>query len=226
MHIPDGYLGPVTAGAGWAIMVPIWAVASRVVKKSLKAKQVPLLAMGAAFSFVVMMFDIPLPGGSTGHALGGVLLAILLGPWAACVAMSVVLVIQALFLGDGGVTALGANCFNMAFLHPFSGYLVYRLLSGNAPEDSRRRVAAAAIAGYAGLNAAALATGVEIGIQPLLHHAADGRALYSPYGLGATLPVMMAGHLLVFGFLEALVTALVFRFLQTSPLNLPRENGK
>ena len=102
-------------------MIPVWALASKIVKKTLRAKQVPLLAIGAAFSFVIMMFNIPIPGGTTGHAVGGVLAAILLGPWAACIAITVALAIQALLFGDGGITALGANCFNMAFMLPVAG---------------------------------------------------------------------------------------------------------
>jgi len=89
MHIPDGYLGPATCGVFYAVMLPIWTAASRIVKRTLKIRQVPLLAIGAAFSFVIMMFNVPIPGGSTGHAVGGVLIAILLGPWAACVAITV-----------------------------------------------------------------------------------------------------------------------------------------
>ncbi len=101
MHIPDGYLGPITWGALWIVMIPIWIIASRKLKKDLKTKNVPLLAMGAAFSFVIMMFNVPIFGGSTGHAVGGTLIAIVLGPWAALVAVSVALIIQALFFGDG-----------------------------------------------------------------------------------------------------------------------------
>jgi len=101
MHIPDGYLGPATSGVFYAVMAPLWVAASRIVKKTLKARQVPLLAIGAAFSFVIMMFNVPIPGGSTGHAVGGVLVAILLGPWAAMIAITVALVIQALLFGDG-----------------------------------------------------------------------------------------------------------------------------
>ncbi len=107
-------------------MIPIWAVASKVVKKTLKRRQVPLLAIGAAFSFVIMMFNIPIPGGTIGHAVGGVLAAILLGPWAACIAITVALAVQALLFGDGGITALGANCFNLAFVLPFAGCFIRR----------------------------------------------------------------------------------------------------
>lgn len=220
MHIPDGYLGPTTCGFFYAIMVPLWAVASKIVKKTLSVKQVPLLAIGAAFSFVIMMFNIPIPGGSTGHAVGGVLVAILLGPWAASIAITVALIIQALLFGDGGITALGANCFNMAFALPFTGYYMYRAISYHAPVTAFRRVIAAGVAGYAGINVAGLLTGLEFGIQPLLHKTAGGQALYSPYGLNIALPVMMGEHLLVFGFVEALVTALVVKYLQKQDSSL------
>src|SRR3989339_669235 len=137
MHIPDGYLGPTTCGFFYVIMLPIWIAASKIVKRTLKIKQVPMLAIGAAFSFVFMMFNIPIPGGSTGHAVGGVLVAILLGPWAASIAITVALVVQALLFGDGGITAIGANCFNMAFVLVFTGYYAYRIISGNSPATSK-----------------------------------------------------------------------------------------
>ncbi len=214
MHIPDGYLGPTTCGFFYLLMLPIWTVASKIVKKTLKAKQVPMLAIGAAFSFVIMMFNVPIPGGSTGHAVGGVLVAILLGPWAACTAITVALVVQALLFGDGGITAIGANCFNMAFVLPFVGYYIYKAISYNAPMGSNRRIFAAGVAGYIGINLAAFLAGVEFGLQPLLHHTAGGQALYCPYGLDVAVPVMAGEHLLIFGWVEAVVTALVIKYLQ------------
>jgi cobalt/nickel transport system permease protein len=194
-------------------MFPVWAIASRVVKKTLKAKQVPILAIGAAFSFVIMMFNIPIPGGTTGHAVGGVLVAILLGPAAACIAITVALVIQALLFGDGGITALGANCFNMAFVLPFAGYHIYKAISYKAVINSKRKIIAAGIAGYLALNIAALLTGFEFGLQPLLHKTAGNQALYCPYSLKVAVPVMLGEHLLIFGWVEAIVTALVIKYL-------------
>jgi cobalt/nickel transport system permease protein len=223
MHIPDGYLGPATCGFFYAAMLPIWAAAARIVKKTLKAKQVPLLAIGAAFSFVIMMFNVPIPGGTTGHAVGGVLVAILLGPWAACIAITVALVVQALLFGDGGITAIGANCFNMAFVLPFVGYYIYKALSHNAPVDSNRRVLAAGVAGYIGINVAAFLAGVEFGLQPLLYHTANGQALYCPYGLNIAVPAMAGEHLLLFGWIEVLITALVIKFLQKQAPELLKE---
>ena len=214
MHIPDGYLSPATCGVFGAVMIPIWMAASKRVKKTLKVRQVPFLAIGAAFSFVIMMFNVPIPGGSTGHAVGGVLVALLLGPWAACIALTVALVIQALLVGDGGITAIGANCFNMAVVLPFTGYYVYRLISSNSPAGSRRRVIAAGAGAYAGICMAALCAGIEFGLQPLLYHTANGQPLYSPYGLNVAVPAMVLGHLLVIGWVEVLVTTLVVKYLQ------------
>lgn len=214
MHIPDGYLGPATSGVMYAVMLPIWTAASRIVKRTLKARQVPLLAIGAAFSFVIMMFNVPIPAGTTGHAVGAVLAAILLGPWAACIAVTVALVVQALLFGDGGITAIGANCFNMAFIEVFAGYYLYKFISGSAPITSYRRVIAAGIAGYAALNIAALSTAIMFGIQPLLHKTAGGQSLYCPYGLNVAIPAMLGEHMLIFGWVEAVVTALVVKYLQ------------
>jgi cobalt/nickel transport system permease protein len=220
MHIPDGYLGPATCGVSYVVMMPIWIIASKIVKKTLKARQVPMLAIGAAFSFVIMMFNVPIPGGTTGHAVGAVLAAILLGPWAACIAVTVALVVQALLFGDGGITAIGANCFNMAFIEVFAGYYIYKLISGASPVTSLRRIIAGGIAGYIGLNIAALSAGIMFGIQPLLHKTASGQFLYCPYGLNVAIPVMIGEHILIFGWIEAIVTALVIKYLQKQDSSL------
>jgi cobalt/nickel transport system permease protein len=220
MHIPDGYLGPGTCGFFYLAMLPIWTAASKIVKKTLSSRQVPLLAVAAAFVFVIMMFNLPIPGGSTGHATGAVLAAILLGPWAACIAVTVALVVQALLFGDGGIIAIGANCFNMAFVLVFAGYYIYKFISYKAPIKSNRRVFAAGAAGYIGLNMAALFTGVEFGLQPLLHKTASGQSLYCPYGLNVAVPAMLGEHLLFFGWIEAIVTAVVVKYIQKQDATL------
>ncbi len=92
----------------------------------------PYLALAAAFSFVIMMFNVPVPGGSSGHAVGSALVAIILGPWAAVVTTSVALLIQCLVFGDGGITAFGANCFNMGTVIPFVGYFLYKMIAGKS----------------------------------------------------------------------------------------------
>ncbi len=205
MHIPDGYLGPQTYVVLDVVMIPIWIIAARKVKRTLKAKQIPLLALGAAFSFVIMMFNVPVIGGSTGHAVGATLIAIILGPWAAVIAISIALVIQAGLFGDGGITAIGANCLNMAVVAPFVGYYLFRLVAGDSPSSSRR-VVASGVAAYVALVAAAIVAGVEFGIQPYLAHTAGGQALYAPYKLGVAVPAMALEYLLFFGWVEAIVT--------------------
>jgi cobalt/nickel transport system permease protein len=211
MHIPDGYLGPETYGSLWVVMAGVWSWASRQVRKTLSARQVPFLAISAAFSFVIMMFNVPVPGGTTGHAVGGTLVAIVLGPWAAVIAVSIAIMVQALLFGDGGITAIAANCFNMAVIMPLSGYVLYRLFSIRA--RGFRRIAAAGLAAYFSLALAALCAGMELGLQPRLAHTLDGTPLYCPYPLKVTVPVMVGQHLLVFGWIEALVTMLVVSYL-------------
>lgn len=218
MHIPDGTLSPQTYLPAWAVMAPLWVVAGRKLRRALVARTVPLLAIGAAFSFVIMMFNVPIPGGSTGHATGAPLIAILLGPWAAVVAMSVVLVVQALLFGDGGITAIAANCLNMAVIMPFVSYGLYRAIAGRSPASSARRLVGAGIGAYIGLAVAAVTTGVMFGLQPLIAHAADGRPLYFQYGLKIAVPVMAIEHLVLFGFVEAAVTVGALAYLaRTEP---------
>lgn len=213
MHIPENYLSPSTCAILGAVMIPVWLTAVKKVKEEVPKDKLPLIGIGAAFSFLSMMFNIPLPGGTTGHAVGGTLIAILFGPWSACLAVSVALLIQAVFFGDGGILAFGANCFNMALVLPFSGYFIYNLL-----KEKISPTVAAGIGGYVGINLAALCAAIEFGIQPLLFTDSAGQALYCPYPLSISIPAMMIGHLTIFGLAEVIFTAAVFAFLQkTSP---------
>ena len=233
MHIPDNYLSPETCAVMTAARVPVWGHSIKKIKREVPKEKMPMLGVGAAFSFTGMMFNIPLPGGTTGHAVGGTLLSAMLGPEAACISITIALLIQALIFGDGGILAFGANCFNIAFVLPFVGYGLFRLLlkafgdSENNPVSDGKRVLAAAIASYAGINAAAFTTAVEFGIQPYLFHDAAGQALYCPYGLDIAIPAMMIGHLTVFGAAEVIFTAAVYAFvLKTAPSAAGSLSGK
>ena len=216
MHIPDGYLSPSTCGTLYLAAAPFWYTALRKVQRLLSTRLVPLIAVFAAFSFVIMMFNLPLPGGTTGHAVGMGIATIVLGPWGSMLAISVALLIQALFFGDGGVTAFGANCFNMAIVGSLVAYGVYRLMAGRTALTSTRRVVAAALAGYLAINAAALLAAIEFGLQPLLFTDASGAPLYAPYPLHIAIPAMMIGHLTLAGLAELVVSGGLVAYLQRS----------
>lgn len=220
MHIPENYLSPATCAVMGAAMVPVWVHAVRRVNRDLPKEKMPLLGVGASFSFLSMMFNVPLPGGTTGHAVGGTLIAILFGPDAACIAISIALLLQAVIFGDGGILSFGANCFNMAFVLPYAGYGIYSLIQKASGKKDRHGIsyAAAAIGSYAGINLAALCTAIEFGIQPILFHDAAGNALYCPYGLSISIPAMIIPHLLVAGIVEAAFTIAILAFVRrTSP---------
>ncbi|WP_432663559.1 cobalt transporter CbiM [Wukongibacter baidiensis] len=226
MHIPDNYISPSTCATLGIAMVPIWRRASMKVKKELTRQKMPLLGICAAFSFLIMMFNIPLPGGTTGHAVGAALVAILLGPYSAVIAVTIALAIQALFFGDGGILALAANCFNLAFVMPFTASYIFKIIRDIFSSERGEYIGAFA-AGYISLNIAALITAIEFGIQPLLFTDGAGLPLYSPYGLEIAIPAMMIPHLLVAGILEGFVTAAVYGYVKkVSPDVIYRGNYK
>jgi len=196
-----------------AAMVPAWTVSAKKVKKEISRAKMPQLGIYAALSFLLMMFNVPLIGGTTGHAVGGTLIAILMGPWAACISVSVALLVQALLFGDGGILAFGANCFNMAFVLPFVGYYIYKFVKERF--NSKGGETAAIILGsYFGIVVASLCAAVEFGVQPLLFTDAAGQPLYCPYGLAVSIPAMVIPHLAVAGPVEVLFTLLIVTFVK------------
>ena len=221
MHIPDNYLSPQTCAVMAAAMVPVWTVSIKKVKAEIPKVKLPMLGVGAAFSFLGMMFNIPIPGGTTGHAVGGTLIASLMGPYAACIAVTVALLIQALIFGDGGILSFGANCFNMAFVLPFVGYAVAQLITKRV-KGKNADLIGSAIGSYVGINAAALAAAIEFGIQPMLFRDAAGNALYCPYGLNVSIPAMMLGHLTLFGIAEVVYTTAVLTFVRKAAPEMKR----
>lgn len=213
MHIPDNYLSPTTCAVLGAAMLPVWKVATAKVKKEITRKKMPLLGIGAAFSFLIMMFNLPLPGGTTGHAVGAALIAILLGPYSAVIAVTIALVVQALFFGDGGILAIGANTFNMAFIMPFAAHYIFNFLK-SIFKGKRGEYYTAFLAGYISLNLAALFTAIEFGIQPLLFKGTNGMPLYCPYPLSVSIPAMLIPHLAVAGFVEGFATVGIYAYIK------------
>jgi len=225
MHIPDGYLSPQTYIPLIGAFVSVAAVAVKKVKNEVSSRNIPYLGMAAAFSFIIMMFNLPVPGGTTGHAVGSAVIAILFGPWAATIAVSVALFIQALIFGDGGITAIGANCFNMAVFMPFTAYYIFKFFS----RDPAKRAGvsfAAFISGYLSLVLASILTAIELGIQPIIASSADGKALYCPYDLSVAIPAMATEYLLVFGIVEGIITALIVSYFLKNEPGLIHAYGK
>lgn len=222
MHIPDGYIGPQTYGAAYALMLPIWAAASKILRRTLARKQVPLLALGAAFAFVVMFLNVPVMGRLTAHPVGAGLVAIVCGPWAACVAVSAALAVQAVPFGDGGITTFGANCLNLAVIAPFVSWGIFKVVRGSQ-SGGRRLYIASATGGYIGVVAAAAAVGIEMGLQPVL----AGPGMYLPYSIKLALPAMLVPHLLIIGPLEAAITAAAVGYIyRTEPWILSPQGEK
>ena len=206
MHIPDGFLSPQTYLPLYAVAGVAWTVGMRRVRRALDERTIPLLAVVTALAFVLSMIAVPLPGGTTVHATGIGLLAVLFGPWVAFMSLSLVFLMQALLFGDGGITALPLNALAMGLAGSFTGYGVYKLLH-------RRHAPSALFAGAASaVLVAALLVALVLGIQPLVASRADGTPLFFPFGLAITLPAVMLPHLAV-AAAEGVLTVMLFRFL-------------
>lgn len=197
MHIPDGFInGATSAGFGVAAAGGLGA-AIKQTGKYLSERQVPLAGLVAAFVFAAQMVNFPVTAGVSGHLLGGVLAAILVGPWAGFVVLSVVLIVQGFLFADGGLSALGLNIFNMALIGAVGGYAIYRLLLRVLPKDMRGVTIAAGIA--AGISVPLAAIGFWV------QYAIGGTASVS---LGTVFTALVGTHLLI-GIGEGIITALV-----------------
>ena len=217
MHIPDNYLSPASCAVLAVAAAPVVGLSITKVKAQLKENKelAPMLGIAASLSFLLMMFNVPIPGGTTAHAVGGVLLSILIGPYAASLALTVALLLQALLFGDGGILALGANIFNMAIAMPFVGYAVYHFF-----RKQNHETAGVLVGSYVGINVAAFLTAIELGIQPIIA-TQGGEPLYNPYGLAVTIPAMMVTHLTIAGAVEVFFTYVIYRFVkQVGPQEL------
>ncbi len=195
MHIPDGFLDARTAVISGMVAAAGVGVAVAGLRRSLPPRRVPMVGLAAAFVFAAQMLNFPVAAGTSGHLIGGTLAAVLLGPGAAVVAMTSVLVLQCFLFADGGVTALGANIFNMALVAPVVGYVVYRALWRLAGGGYRARLFAVAFAAWASTVLAAIACAGQL-------------ALSGTVAWRAALPAMVGVHLLI-GVGEAVITTLV-----------------
>lgn len=206
MHVPDGFLGPQTYLPAYGVAGVMWATGLRRLRARLDAATLPRLAVVTAAAFVLMMITVPLPGGTTVHVAGIGMLAVLFGVWNAFLSLSLVLLMQALLFGDGGVTSLPVNALAMGLVGSLAAVGAYGLL--------RRwsRDAALFAAGWAGTVAAALVVAGVLGLQPLLSRAPDGSPLFFPFGWRTTLPAVVLPHLAV-GVADGALALLAGRYL-------------
>ena len=209
MHIPDGFLSPSTYLPATAAAIPLLIIAWKKTKEAISDESFALLSSLTAFSFVIMMFNIPIPGGTSGHAIGAAILAILFGPWVAAFCVSLTLFIQALVFGDGGLSVFAINSLAMGFVASFVAFYIHKLLSKRVNNNI-----VWFIAGWSGIVAASVVVAVALGIQPLMGVDAAGHPIYFPFGLNVTIPAVVGSHALFFGVAEGLATMLVMGFVE------------
>jgi cobalt/nickel transport system permease protein len=194
MHIPDGFLTPAVFAPAWIASAGVIVVCVKKVQNALKERAVPLMGMSAAFIFAAQMLNFPVLGGTSGHLIGGVLAAVLLGPYAGVVVVSIVLIVQAVFFQDGGVATLGANIFNMALVGSGASYFIFagvrRILRGRAGA-----MIAVAVASWASVVLAAVCCAIEL-------------ALSGTAPIKVVLPAMAGIHAFI-GVGEAIITTLI-----------------
>jgi len=210
LHIPDGFITPKVFIPAYVVSVGLWAYGLRRVRRDLDEEAIPRLAVITALSFVFMMILIPMPGGTSMHVAGIGLLAVLFGVWVSFLAISVVLLIQAMLFGAGGVTSLPVNALAMGFAGSAAGYFAFVLLK------AKNERAALFAAGWVSLNTSAFLAAVTLGLQPFLAHTEDGMPLFFPFDLSVTIPAVMLPHAVI-GIGEGILTILVYRLMTGSP---------
>ncbi len=207
MHIPDGFIAPQMYLPAYGVAAGCWAYAVKRLRAGLQEELIPRLAVLTAFSFVAMTVMVPLPGGTSAHATGVAVLAILFGIWTGFVAISLVLLFQALLLGAGGVTSMPVNALAIGLAGTTVAWWGYRIL---APVH---RGLALVAAGWLSVVVPAFLVALALGLQPVIASTASGQPLFFPFGLSITLPAVMLPHAVV-GIGEGVLTLLVVRFAE------------
>jgi len=196
MHIPDGFIDPQTSAVFAGLAATGVAAALKGARSQLDEKTAPLAGLTAVFIFAVQMLNFPVAAGTSGHLLGGVLAAVLVGPWAATLALTVVLLMQGFLFADGGLTALGLNVFNMGIVGVWGGYGVFLLVRKALPKNKSSISLAAAIGGLLSVPLAAVGFTIQ--------YALGATATFST---ATVLSAMVGTHVLI-GIGEAIITGL------------------
>jgi cobalt/nickel transport system permease protein len=206
LHAPDGFFSTPVSAVFWVITIVGVGISLQRAGKTLDERAVPLMGVMAAFIFAAQMFNFAIPGGTSGHMLGGVLAAVLLGPWAGTIVMAVVIAVQAIVFQDGGLVVLGVNTFNMGLIGTFGGYWIYRTIAATFGGEEKRRLPAAAVAAWASVVIASIFCAFQL-------------AASDTTSLTAALTAMLGWHILI-GVGEALITVAALTFIANSRADL------
>lgn len=200
MHIPDGFLNLPVILVTWLIAIGLIALALNRVQADYQERAVPLMGVCAAFIFAAQMINFPIPGGTSGHLLGGTLAGALLGPWAGSLVMVVVFIVQSVLFQDGGLTVLGANIFNMGLIGTFGGYYLYRAIRFAIGRDKLQgMVIGAAVAAWTSVVVASVIVAIQLAVSGTVP-------------LAVALTAMVSWHVLI-GIGEALLTVVALSFV-------------
>ncbi len=205
MHVPDGFISPQVYLPTYAVAAGFWIYALKRAKDALNEETIPTLAVLSGLSFVLMTITIPLPGGTSVHATGIGILAVVFGVWVSFIAVSIVLFLQAVLFGVGGVTSLPVNALAMGLVGSAAAYHLFNGLRG-----IHERTALFS-AGWISISMSALLVALILGLQPRIAHTEEGIPLFFPFGLSITLPAVLIPHMII-GVGEGLLTVLVFQF--------------
>ena len=208
MHIPDGFINLPISGLFLAVAALAVGLSLRGAQRQLSEKSAPLAGLTAVYVFAVQMLNFPVAAGTSGHLLGGALAAVLVGPYAATLAITVVLLIQGFLFADGGLSAIGLNVFNMSVIGVWVGYGTFMLVRKVLNKNKTSIAIAAAIAGLISVPAAAASF--------VFQYALGANATYS---IGTVLAAMVSTHVLI-GIGEALITFLTIRIVLASRADL------
>ena len=206
MHIPDGILDPVTIVVLWIITISVMIIGyfkmNTFFKNAESDRLIPYIGVLAAVIFAFQFVNYPIPGGTSGHLVGGTLVAVILGPWASLIVLFLILVVQSLF-GDGGITVLGANAFNMGIIGGIVGFylvvLFVRLLNRTSLKKELKVTIATAIGAYIAIVLAAFICGIELSFNNAI-------------SFQVAVPAMVFWHLFI-GIGEAVISALIIYYI-------------
>lgn len=217
MHMPDGFLTLQVAIVAFLIDVPFWILSFKKVRSTFDEKTAPLFGTLTAIIFAAQMVNWPIgPGGTTGHLIGSPLVSILLSPYSGVIALSIILLVQALVFNDGGITTYGGNVLSMAVVGSFVGYATYRatfkLLNKLKVNERTKLIIASFFGGWLGITFAALSTGIQLGFSSSVFG----------YGLSVTVPVMAISHAII-GIGEGAITAAAVYYVSKVRPDLVKE---